>query len=325
MKLMVRLIQLHKIIFAAAMAATCISVCVSLCWNHILARLIDGLGNTTVLRDAFVLQSLPHFLLPGIAMILAIAGSEVLASVLASYTCEIFAHEMRMGYARYFLHMDHCALAELNVGEAQSAMQNELRESSAYLNENLFALAKQALSFLLTVVFLLQQNPKLAVLSILPVLPVIVYCAFSSKKIREYTEQCQECKKQINGLSDILLTLFPVIRVYQSHSLFETIMEERLAEWKKANVRTERIAAVLMSLSGVLSFLPLLCLLAAGGVMVIRGEISVGVFYIFINLSGNVSGFLQNMPNIYAGFRRFTASVARLESRIILQEKGSKL
>lgn len=321
MKLMIRLIQLHKIIFAAAMAVTCISVCMSLFWNCVLARLIDGLGNTTVLRDAFLTQSLPLFLLSGTVLIPAIAGSEVLASVLAACTCEMFAHEMRMGYARYFLHMDHRTMSELNVGEAQSVMQNELSESRDYLNENLFALARQFLTFFLSVVFLLWQSPKLAVLSILPVLPVIIYCAFSSKRIKKYTEYCQEAKKKINGLSDILVSLFPVILVYQSHGLFETIMEERLKEWQDANVRTERIAAVLMSLSGVLSFLPLLCLLTVGGMMVIRGEISVGVFYIFINLSGNVSGFLQNMPNIYAGFRRFTASVTRLEGRIVLQEK----
>lgn len=321
MKLMVRLIQLHKKIFAAAMAVTCISVCMSLFWNYVLARLIDGLGNTTVLRDAYVTQSLPLFLLSGIVLIFAIAGSEFIASVLASYTCETFAHEMRMGYARYFLHMDHRALTKWNVGEAQSVMQNELSESQTYLNENLFALARQFLTFFLSVAFLLWQNPKLAVLSILPVLPVIIYCAFSSKRIKKYTEESQECKKKLNGLFDMLTSLFPVIQVYQSGGLFETIMEERLEEWKEANVRAERIAAVLMSMSGVLSFLPLLCLLTVGGMMVIRGGISVGVFYIFINLSGNVSGFLQNMPNIYAGFRRFAASVTRLEGRIILQEK----
>ena len=54
--------------------------------------------------------------------------------------------------------------------------------------------------------------------------------------------------------------------------------------------------------------------------MVVSGEISIGLFYIFINLSGNVSGFLQNMPNIYAGFRQFGASVDRIGEKLVLKE-----
>ena len=50
------------------------------------------------------------------------------------------------------------------------------------------------------------------------------------------------------------------------------------------------------------------------------GEISIGTFYIFINLSGQVSGFLQNMPNIYAGFRKFEASVGGLEGKLALKK-----
>lgn len=80
----------------------------------------------------------------------------------------------------------------------------------------------------------------------------------------------------------------------------------------------ERVAAGLMSLSGLLSFVPLLLLLGFGGVMVVNGEISTGIFYIFINLSGNVSGFLQNMPNMYAAFRRFEASAERLGKKLVL-------
>ena len=95
-------------------------------------------------------------------------------------------------------------------------------------------------------------------------------------------------------------------------------MKENLSEWENASVKKEKVSARLMSLSGVLSFMPLLLLLGFGGFMVVNGEISKGIFYIFINLSGNVSGFLQNMPGIYANFRRFSASVGSLDEKLVL-------
>ncbi len=313
MKLIINLIRQHKFLFLTALFFTFLTALINLYWNSFLADLINSLESTLV-------GSLRFFLLPAIVIILLHTLIEFLSSYLAFYTCEVFSHKMRMGYAWFYLHGDIQTLTKLNAGEEQSAMQNELSEISAYLNENLFSLAKQFVTFGVTVIFLLCQNVKLTLVSTLPVVPLIMYCSFSSQVIKNYTEQCQVSKQQINGLADTLLALFPVIQVYSAYSLISNTMNERLLEWQNSNIRKERIAAKLMSLSGVLSFIPLLLLLGFGGLMVINGEISIGVFYIFINLSGNVSGFLQNMPNIYAGFRRFGASVDRLEKKLVLKE-----
>ena len=256
------------------------------------------------------------FFTAGIWIVLIHTISEFLSSYLSSCTCEIFAHEMRMGYVGHYLQSDIQTLSGLNVGEEQSAMQNELKDISEYLSENLFSLMKQFGTFVVTVIFLFGQNYKLAMLSVFPVIPLILYCSLSSKVIKNYTQQCQNCRKKINGLAGEILELFPVIQIYDAYGLIKSAVKENLSEWGASSVKKERISAGLMSLSGVLSFVPLLILLGFGGAMVINGKISMGTFYIFINLSGNVSGFLQNMPGIYAGFRRFSASVDRLEGKI---------
>ncbi len=306
MKILKQLIQLHKILFIMAVLTTVLSVIFNLCWNKYLAQLLDSLGNT----------EMHPCLTTGILIVLIHAASEFLSTYLSSYTCEIFAHEMRMGYARYYVQSDIRTLAGLNVGEAQSAMQNELKEISDYMSEQLFSLMKQFGTFAMTVLFLLWINFKLAMLSIVPVIPLIFYCSFSSKVIKKYTQQCQYSRKKLNGLADMILELFPVIQIYDACKLIQGAVKENLSEWGNASIKKEQTSARLMSFSGVLSFVPLLLLLGFGGAMVIQEEISLGTFYIFINLSGNVSGFLQNMPGIYAGFRRFSASVDRLEGKL---------
>ena len=313
MKILKQLIQLHRILFIAAVLFTFLSVILNLCWNKFLARLLDILQNA----DLFYLENeLELFLSLGILIVLVHTLSECLSLYLSSYTCEIFAHELRMGYAGYYLQCDIRTLSKLNVGEEQSAMQNELKEISDYLSENLFSLIKQFGTFAVTVIFLLYQNFKLALFSIVPVIPLIFYCSFSSKMIKNYTQQCQNSKKKINGLADMILELFPIIQVYDAYRLIAGVMEENLTEWGDSSIQKEQISARLMSLSGVLSFVPLLLLLGLGGFMVIHEKISIGTFYIFINLSGNVSGFLQNMPGIYAAFRPFCASIDKLEGKL---------
>ena len=316
MKILKQLIKLHKILFMTAVLFTFLSVILNLCWNRFLAQLLDAL-----LTNA---DFVPHgngagtFFVIGTCIVLMYAISEFLSLYISSYTCEVLAHEMRMGYAEYYLQADIQTLSKLNVGEEQSAMQNELQEISVYLSENLFPFMKQLDAFVVTVMFLLCQNLKLAVVSIVPVLPLIFYCSFSSKIIKNYTQKCQSSRKKINGLADIILELFPIIQIYDAYGLIQAALKENISVWADSEIKKERISARLMSLSGVLSFVPLLLMLGFGGFMVISGEISMGIFYIFINLSGNVSGFLQNMPGIYAAFRRFSASIDRLEGKICI-------
>ncbi len=316
MKILKQLIKLHKFLFTLAILFTFLSIIFNLCWNKFLAETLDIFGDAAFFNFENSSCIISTLFIIGIFVILLNTISEYLSS----YTCEFFAHEMRMGYVRYYLQSDFQMLSKLNVGEEQSAMQNELKDVSDYLNENLFSLMKQFGTFAVTVVFLFCQNIKLAILSIFPVIPLIIYCSFSSKVIKNYTQQCLNSKKKINGLADMILELFPIIQVYDSYRLIRSTMWEKLSEWENASVRKERICARLMSLSGVLSFVPLLLLLGFGGAMVINGEISTGTFYIFINLSGNVSGFLQNMPGIYANFRRFGASVDKLEEKLVLRK-----
>ena len=96
MKILKQLIQLHKILFIMAVLTTVLSVIFNLCWNKYLAQLLDGLGNT----------EMHPCLTTGILIVLIHTASEFLSTYLSSYTCEIFAHEMRMGYARYYVQSD---------------------------------------------------------------------------------------------------------------------------------------------------------------------------------------------------------------------------
>lgn len=54
-------------------------------------------------------------------------------------------------------------------------------------------------------------------------------------------------------------------------------------------------------------------LILIGGFLVIDDSISIGTLYVFINLSGNVSGVMMNMPGRIAMFHKFIANMERIE------------
>jgi ABC-type bacteriocin/lantibiotic exporter with double-glycine peptidase domain len=126
----------------------------------------------------------------------------------------------------------------------------------------------------------------------------------------------------MNKYADTLLSLFPIIRLYDAARMTGNGYADAVKTWETHTVRAERTRAKLMSLSALLSRIPLVLLFLIGGTMAISGRMTVGTLYIFLNLSGSVSGVLMNMPGHIAAFRQFSANMKRLSPQVLLVGKG---
>ncbi len=294
---------------------TLISICasglaaaVTLGWNAQLAELINTVSGGQVLPLQSIVWALLTILLAGVV--------DYAKAMISSFTCESMAHDLRMGYARYFASLSVAESEALNAGEQLSRLQNEIADVSAYLNANLFQLADDNLRFLFTLVWLLILNPRLTLSANLPLTLILLYVLWASKTIRSATERSQQAKSKMNAYADTLLTLFPIIRLYDASKLIVEGYQDSLRAWEVENVRSERIRARLLSLSALLSSIPLLLLFWVGGGLVLQGNMTLGALYLFLNLSGNVSGVMMNMPGFVAAFRQFTVNLERLSPRM---------
>lgn len=144
------LIRLHRFHFMAALLFTLLAILLNLCWNRFLAELLNLLQDASFRGRLPAVQELFGVFAPGIGILFLLMATEFLSSYLALSICEIFAHEMRMGYVRSYLHRDILTFCALSAGQEQSAMQNELRDVCDYLTGNLFPFIRQFTAFFLT-------------------------------------------------------------------------------------------------------------------------------------------------------------------------------
>lgn len=257
-------------------------------------------------------------ILVAIAAMIAMCFAGWLKTYLSGYVCEILTHDLRMGYARHFSSLPISEIEQLNAGEQLSKLQNEIADISRYLSSNLFQLINDGISFAATLGWLLILNTKLTLTVNLPVLLIMIYVFYSSRIISKATERSQEAKGRMNKYADLLLTLFPIIRLYDGTHMILANYKSEVFEWERQTVKAERVQARLMSLSGLLSTLPLMLLLLVGGGMVLNSTLLLGTLYVFLNLSGNISGVMMNMPGFIAGFRQFSVNMNRLSPKIML-------
>ena len=293
-----------------AVLTSALLITVTLWWNTQLSDTINTVSEgNTLSKNAIILLTIIMF---------AICATNFIKTYVSEYVCEVLTHDLRMGYARYFSSLPLSEIEQLNAGEQLSKLQNEIAEVSRYINGNLFQLINDSITFIVTITWLLFINTRLTLTVNLPVFVIMIYVFYSSKIISTATERSQQSRGQMNKYADTLLVLFPIIRLYEASQMMLLNYNKEVSEWEHQTVRAERIRARLMSLSGLLSSIPLMLIFLVGGNMVINDVLTFGTLYIFLNLSGNVSGVMMNMPGFIASFRQFSVNMRRLMPMIIL-------
>ncbi len=307
-----RKISLFLTIMVSVLTAT-----LSLWWNAQLSQIINQVSVGILPPDKMILWALFTMFMIGVF--------NYIKTYCSKSTCEKMAHDLRMGYAHYFLLLSVEEAEKIITGEQLSKLQNEINAVSTYLNMNLFQLFDDGVRFLTTLIWLSSIHLTLTLAPNLPVVFIIIYILWSSKIIGIATESSQEAKGVMNQFSDTLLTMFPIIRLYQVTPMIQKEYKNAVNTWEKQTIRAERTRARLMSLSGALSLLPLILLFLVGGHMVISGTLTIGTLYICLNLSGNVSGVMKNMPSFIASFQQFSINMKRLSPYIVMIEKGASV
>jgi len=308
------MVKKRLLLSLAAVCASASLVAVTLWWNAQLSGIIDLVSEgISIPADIIVLA---------VIAMSAMCAANFAKTYISGLACEVLSHDLRMGYARYFTSLPLPEVERLNAGEQLSKLQNEIAEVSRYLSANLFQLANDGIAFAATAVWLLALNARLTLAVNLPVLAIMAYVFYSSKAISEATERSQRARGQMNKQADTLLALFPVIKLYEAAPMMIGNYNIEVGEWERQTVRSERVRARLMSLSGFLSSIPLMLTLLVGGGMVVNGVLAIGTLYVFLNLSGNVSGVMMNMPGFVASFRQFSTNMKRLSPMVLIAGEG---
>ena len=286
---------------------------VVLVWNRQLAVLIDLVTSGQTVTKSIIMN-----LVVILAAYILMSGATTFVS---GVTCTGINYSLRQNYIQKISNQN-LPTQKLNGGKEASVLLNELTAVSNFISENLFFMFDSLIKFIGSFGWLIYLNPFLAITSNLPVFFIIIYISFSSKILQKYTLKTNEENSKINSVTDSLMNLFPVIRLYQAQKMILENYSTLLTEWEKLNISMEKKKALLMSVSAVITNIPLLLIILIGGKLVIQGKLSLGELYVFISLSGNVSGILMNMPSFIMQFRIFGANLKKLNAPVIVDNTG---
>lgn len=274
-------------------------------WNKNLALLIDSVSGGIKVSQQLIFKF--------IVILLFYVLFSGLSAFFSSFTCENINYDLRNLYIQKMSEHDWDYYQNLSGGKAASKLLNELTSISGFISGNLFFILESAIKFIGTFAWFLILNPTLAIFSNLPVFGILIYVSFTSKILGKYTVEANTQKQKLNAMTESLINMFPVIRLYDAGKMVKQAFETSVEKWQDAVIVSEKKRSFLMSISALLTCIPLMLTIGLGGFMIINRKMTVGELYIFINLSGNVSGILMNMPSFIGQFRVFAGNVKSLE------------
>lgn len=276
-------------------------------WNSHLANLINCISSGQPVSFSWI-QSFILILI----LYISVSG---LSSFVSMYTCETINFCIRKKYGEKLCSSKPGEYADVSSGGAVSLFLNQVNAVCSFISGNLFFIIESIIKFVGTFIWFLTLNPFLALTTNLPCFIILVYVSATSKVLQKYTIQSNGEKAKLNALTETVVSLFPVIRLYDAWPVMKETFENAVENWESVTVKSERKHAVLMSISAVLTCIPLMLTIWIGGMLVIKGSLTLGSLYIFLNLSGNVSGILMNMPSFAGQFRVFLGNLNALNSQ----------
>lgn len=273
-------------------------------WNKNLSDFIDFVlaGNSI----------LPEMIFRFIVIMLSFLLMNGFTTFMANYTSEKINFLLRENYIQNIADKGFDYLRNISGGKGASVLLNELSAVCMFISGNLFFIIDSAIKFVGTFSWFLILNPKLAILSNLPVAGLLIYVSFTSKLLKTYTITANTEKSKLNDVTESLLSLFPVIKLYDAGKMIFHNYENTVSNWENAVTVLEKRKSLLMSISAFFTCIPLMLTILIGGKMIIQGKMTIGQLYIFINLSGNVSGILMNMPSFIMQLRIFSGNLQKI-------------
>lgn len=293
----------------------------------------------TVLAETLLLQAGPYLVQVGIdhgivardlPVLLWSAGAFV-AAVLAGWaattarmrqTGRLAADGMRDLRVRVFTHLQRLSMdyyTEEKAGVIMTRMSSDVESLQQLLQEGLAQFAVQGLTMLVVTAVLLHYDAGLAAITLLLVVPALLAASLWFRRASDigYARQRDTIAAMFTDLAE---SLHGVRVVTAYHRQDRNIAQHRtvVGRYRDANDFTGHISAIYGPGTSVIGMLGMAALLLAGGRMVLRGELTVGVLTAFVLYLNAFFAPVQQLVQLYTNYQQSRAAVAKLRGLLAL-------
>jgi len=227
-----------------------------------------------------------------------------------------FEHKLRMKYFSYILKKDFSFFNNFRTGDIVTRLTDDLSDFPKicwFLCSGIFRAldSSSKIFFCLSVMFFL--NWKLTLFSILPIpLMVIVFYMLSNKLYLSF-KMNQEAISEINNQLEMSFSGIKIIKSYNKENQYNRFFEKALRIRMKTEMDLIRLNSLINLIYEYIDRIAQIVVILYGGMLVLKGEISVGTFYAFYTYLSILIYPVLDLPQLFVSGKQSFVNIDRLE------------
>ena len=281
-------------------------------FRYLIDTLSASLGKMS-LQDGLALRN--HLLL----ILFGIGGCRFIAAFYPAFRAKmnsIIEKTLRLSYFDKVMESDHRFFIKFRTGDVVTRLTDDLAgypKVAWFACSGFFRAFNSTMMVLCCISVMLYLNWRLACIALLPLpFALLIYVAISSKLREAYDTN----RKYVSKTSNHLEACFSGVRILKAYnaekrecSRFGSVLDERFE--KEMNV--VRLSGKLHTFFHFVSHAAQVLVVLAGGIMVLRGSLTLGEYFAFFTYLGFIVYPMLDLPNLLVTSRQAFVCVDRLE------------
>lgn len=231
-------------------------------------------------------------------------------------TNSVFEHLIRMKYFKKVMGKDHAFFGKFASGDVVTRLTDDIYDFpklSWFLCSGIFRAVESIskVAFCLTAMFLI--HPMLTLYSLIP-LPIMIGIFYVTQdKIYDTFQKNQEAISAINSRLEMSFSGVRIIKAYACEDKYRRFFREELHKRVGTEMAVAKLEVVLHMIYQFIDYIAQVGIVFAGGIMAVKGDISIGTFYAFYTYLNMLIYPILDIPQLFVSGKRAFVNIDRLE------------
>ncbi|MDD3102895.1 MAG: ABC transporter ATP-binding protein [Candidatus Cloacimonetes bacterium] len=227
-----------------------------------------------------------------------------------------FEHTIRMLYFKHITKKDYRFFQKFRTGDVVTRLTDDLSEYpkiSWFLGSGIFRAFNSFSLILFSLLVMFSINVKLTLLSIAPLPLMMVVFYFTSEKLYTNFARNQRAISNINNQLEMSFSGIRIVKSYVSEEKYNRFFDVALAKRFKTEMSVVKLNAILSLIYQYIDYFAQIGVILFGGYMAVKGQITVGTFFLFYTYLSMMIYPLLDLPQLFVSGKQAFVNIDRLE------------
>jgi ATP-binding cassette, subfamily B, multidrug efflux pump len=227
-----------------------------------------------------------------------------------------FEHTLRIFYFRHITKKDYRFFQKFRTGDVVTRLTDDLSEFPKitwFLGSGIFRAFNSFSLILFSLLVMFSINVKLTLLSIAPLPLMMVVFYFTSEKLYTNFERNQRAISNINNQLEMSFSGIRIVKSFVSEDKYNRFFDVALARRFKTEMSVVKLNAILSLIYQYIDYFAQIGVIMFGGYMAVKGEITVGTFFLFYTYLSMMIYPLLDLPQLFVSGKQAFVNIDRLE------------